>query len=452
MVKTFAESVRSFIKPYARRTNRLASQQQQVAFALGGNAGSHLLSILGMHVSHDTLIRLIHNVPEPEIHTPRVLGVDDWAKSKGQSYGTILVNLELGKAIDLLPDRTSESLANWLKVHPGVEIISRDRGSEYIKGATDGAPDAIQVADRWHVMKNLRDTLERLLETKRACLKAVANQSESSSQEKQLNTPQNLTIKDKESQLRQEKRLERYKAVKELHERGLYINEIAHRLNMDRKTVKKYVLADEFPTYLVRQSRRSKLDRYMSYMTQRWESGCHNGVKIWREICKLGYNGSKRIVSEWATNMRKSSKSSSHSNPSNVPLSARKASWLLVKQESELTEDDKQSLERIKQSDDKVAEAYALGQRFTQMIRERHSESLIPWLDDVARSGIDILRQFGKSIKQDFAAVMNALSLPWSNGQVEGQVNRLKLIKRQMYGRANFDLLRKRVIGNPLKC
>jgi len=131
--KTFAEGISKFIKPYARRTNRLANQQQQVAFALGGNAGSRLLTILGMPVSHDTLIRLIRKVSEPEIHTPRVLGVDDWAKSKGRSYGTILVDLELREAIDLLPDRTSESLANWLKEHPGVEIISRDRGSEYIK-------------------------------------------------------------------------------------------------------------------------------------------------------------------------------------------------------------------------------------------------------------------------------------------------------------------------------
>jgi len=453
--KTFAEGISKFIKPYARRTNRLANQQQQVAFALGGNAGSRLLTILGMPVSHDTLIRLIRKVSEPEIHTPRVLGVDDWAKSKGRSYGTILVDLELGKAIDLLPDRTSESLANWLKGHPGVEIISRDRGSEYIKGASDGAPDAIQVADRWHLMKNLRDALERVLETKRACLKATANQpkqEESSGQEKKLNASQKLTMKDKESLSRQEKRLERYKTVKELHERGLYINEIARRLGMARETVKKYIQSDECPTYLVRQSRRSKLDRYMSYMTERWESGCHNGVKIWGEICKLGYSGSRRIVSEWATGMRKSSKSSSCSNPSCVPLSARKASWLLVKQESELTEEDKQSLERMKQADDKVADAYALGQRFTQMIRERQPESLIPWLDDMANSGIDILRQFSKSIKQDLAAVMNALSLPWSNGQVEGQVNRLKLIKRQMYGRAKFDLLRKRVIANPLRC
>jgi len=117
-----------------------------------------------------------------------------------------------------------------------------------------------------------------------------------------------------------------------------------------------------------------------------------------------------------------------------------------------LTEEDRQSLERMKQADGKVADAYALGQRFTQMIRERQPESLIPWLDDMANSGIDILRQFSKSIKQDLAAVMNALSLPWSNGQVEGQVNRLKLIKRQMYGRAKFDLLRKRVIVNPLRC
>ena len=130
-----------------------------------------------------------------------------------------------------------------------------------------------------------------------------------------------------------------------------------------------------------------------------------------------------------------------------VPWSASRASWLLIRDEDELEDDDKQALERMKQADDKVAEAHVLGQRFVQMVRERQAEALLPWLEDSTKSGIEALKQFAKGIEQDLDAVTNALSLPWSNGQTEGQVNRLKLIKRQMYGRANFDLLRKRVIG-----
>ena len=135
-----------------------------------------------------------------------------------------------------------------------------------------------------------------------------------------------------------------------------------------------------------------------------------------------------------------------------VPWSPSRGAWLLVKQEEELTEDDRQALERMKQADERVAEAYTLGQRFAGMVRERQPESLPPWLEDVANSGISSLTGFANDIKQDLDAVTNALSLPWSNGQTEGQVNRLKLIKRQMYGRADFDLLRKRVLFRPMRC
>ena len=194
----FTERLPSFVASYARRTNRLSSRQQRVAFALGGEAGANLSTIMDMATSPDTLLRLIHNTPEPEVKTPRVLGVDDWAKRKGQSYGTILVDLEAHEPVDLLPDRSAESFAKWLKEHPGVEIISRDRGKEYIKGATDGAPDAIQVADRWHLLKNLRDALKQLLESKRACLRAAAEESK----ESKAGSEQNESTQEKTSPMR----------------------------------------------------------------------------------------------------------------------------------------------------------------------------------------------------------------------------------------------------------
>jgi transposase len=165
----------------------------------------------------------------------------------------------------------------------------------------------------------------------------------------------------------------------------------------------------------------------------------------------MGYEGARRTLGEWATKKRLAL-SSEAGTKKVIPWSASSAAWLLVKPEEKLTEDDKQALERMKEADEKVAQAYDLGQRFTGMVRERQPESLLPWLEDVGKSGISVLVSFAKGIKQDIAAVTNALSLPWSNGQTEGQVNRLKLIKRQMYGRANFDLLRKRVIADPLLC
>jgi transposase len=188
----------------------------------------------------------------------------------------------------------------------------------------------------------------------------------------------------------------------------------------------------------------------MDYMTKRWEEGCHNATQIWHEIRDLGFGGARRTVGEWATKKRKSMAASDRMAKNISPWSASRAAWLLVKQKEELTEEDKQALERMKEADEKIAVAYDLGQRFTGMIRERQPESLLPWLEDVSKSRISALKSFAKGIKQDLAAVTNALSLPWSNGQTEGQVNRLKLIKRQMYGRANFDLLRKRVLGEPV--
>lgn len=463
--KTFAERMPDFIEPYAHRTNRLASQQEQVAFALGGEAGSRLLAILRMAISPDTLLRHIRKAPEPGVTTPRILGVDDWSKRKGHSYGTILVDLEAHRPVDLLPDRSAESFAKWLKEHNGVEIISRDRGTEYISGANEGAPDAIQVADRWHLLKNLRDALKQMLETRRACLKAAAdkpdgdmadqkNKESTSTTEESSDTTRKLTKAEKRTLERRTRRQERYETVKELYQRGVSKSEIGRRLGLDFRTVAKYIKADECPIYAGRRSGSSLLTPYMDYMTKRWEEGCHNATQIWREIRELGFGGARRTVGDWATKKRRSMESSVSDRMSKkiAPWSASRAAWLLVKQKEEHTEEDKQALERMKEADEKITEAYDLGQRFTGMIRERRPESLLPWLEDVAKSRISALKGFAKGIKQDLAAVTNALSLPWSNGQTEGQVNRLKLIKRQMYGRANFDLLRKRVLAYPMRC
>ena len=424
-----------------------------------------------MPVSSDSLLRLVRNAPEPVVKTPRVLGADDWAQRKGHSYGTILVDLETHQPVDLLPDRSAESFARWLREHPGVEIISRDRGVEYIKGATEGAPDADQVADRWHLLSNLRDTMKRLLESKRACLAAAAEESSqdrseqkvnlekntasaimASTAEESLDIPPKPTKAEKQRLVRQEKRQERFETVKKLHEQGLYKSEIGRRLGLDFRTVAKYIKADECPMYAGRRKGPNKLAPYIDYMTKRWEEGCHNAMQIWGEIRELGFDGARRTVGEWATEKRKSTSGSNCITKKIVPWSASRAAWLLVKQEEKLTEEDKQALERMKQVDGEVDEAYDLGQRFTGMVRERQHESLLPWLEDVARSKISALTGFANGIKQDLAAVTNALSLPWSNGQTEGQVNRLKLIKRQMYGRANFDLLRRRVLARPLRC
>jgi hypothetical protein len=171
--RTFTERLPALVAPYAQRTTRLNETLHQVGQALGGEAGARLLKSLHMHTSGDTLLRLLGKETLESVTTPRVLGVDDWAQRKGHSYGTILVDLERHQVIDLLPDRTAQTLAAWLQAHPGVAIVTRDRSTEYARGITEGAPSALQVADRWHLLLNLRQVLERFLRRLYARLKQL---------------------------------------------------------------------------------------------------------------------------------------------------------------------------------------------------------------------------------------------------------------------------------------
>lgn len=456
--RTFAERSPSLVEPYARRTTRLAQQQMQVAYEVGGEAGARILKMLQMPISPDTLIRLVRQAPEPEVKTPRVLGVDDWAKRKGQSYGTILVDLERQQPIDLLPERSATVLIEWLQQHPGVEIISRDRGSDYSKGATIGAPQAIQVADRWHLLKNLRETLERFFDRNHNCLRAAAllesppgQDALTESQTKPAETdhpPASLTKAQQDRQARRAKRLARYEAVHTLHKHGLTKNQIAKQLKMGRGTVSKFLEANSCPFHADGYSLPSKLDPYRDYLEKRWQAGCHNGMDLSRELKSLGFNGSRGIVARWVAKKRRTlpSKNLGPAPRQAVPWSPTRASWLFVKPEQHLTFEDKIALAKMHQASEKATLAYSLGQQFIKMVRERCPEMLVSWIEATLKSGIGSLVRFAEGVRQDLAAITAALSLPWSSGQTEGQINRLKFIKRQMYGRAKFDLLRKRVL------
>jgi len=180
---TFAESFPGLVAYKARRTERLSQQQLSVAFELGGEAGRRILAIVSMNSSGDTLLRDILRAPEPVVNTPCVLGIDDWANCKGRDYGTIFVDLETHQPVDLLDSREASVVKTWLQSHAGVEVICRDRGKEYIKAANAGAPDAEQVADRWHLLKNIRETLQIILTHKPECLKGAAQQPLSAAKE-----------------------------------------------------------------------------------------------------------------------------------------------------------------------------------------------------------------------------------------------------------------------------
>lgn len=452
---TFAEQIPTIADRYARKTKRLKAQQSRIAHEAGGEPGKRLADYVTDPLSADTLLRLIRATPERETKTPRVLGVDDWAFRKGHHYGTILVDLESRCPIDLLPERSSEALETWLKEHPGVEIISRDRSNEYIKGATDGAPNAIQVADRWHLLKNLRDALERFLETKPACLRAAANEEPEQEDKLADNKTENprLTKAERQQNDRKNKRIARYETAKELHAHGFSQRAIAEHLRMGKQTVRKYIQAESCPFYPEgRRTLPGKMTPYMAYLEQQWKDGHQNATQLWREICDLGFTGSRGLVAQWAAKQRGPTSTPQKRKllqKTVHPLAPSRAVWLLLKRLDDLSSDEEQALQCMKKVDEKIAIAHTLGQDFFNMVRQRKPKELDEWVDRAVRSGISALKGFANGITKDIDAVRAAMSLEWSNGQVEGQVNRLKLIKRKMYGRAKFDLLRKRVLGWP---
>jgi transposase len=465
--KTFAERFAQVVARYARRTLRLATRQQQTAYALGGEAGAKLAPHLSIPTSGDTLLRLIRKVPPVEVKNPRVLGVDDWAWAKGHRYGTILVDLERHRPIDLLPDRSADSLAAWLQAHPGVEIVCRDRAREYIDGVTQGAPQAQQVADRWHLLQNLREALERLLDQHSACLYAAANEPVApvvepepppSPQADETPPPASspaLTQAQQKRQATRDRRLARYQAVLELQQQGLSRRAIARQLGLGYRTIQRYLDAGTFPEMAQRRQGCSILDQYLPYLQQRWGEGEHNASQLFREIKPQGYCGGSGMVSLWAAQQRGECKRSrtTKTEPKQPkptiqrPWSAAYAVWLLLKDPELLPTEKKAALERMLQTSPEVQRAYNFAQAFGRIVRGRLSKALDPWLKAVTQSGLAPLKTFAAGLERDKTAVSAALSLPWSQGQTEGQVNRLKLIKRQMYGRAKFDLLRLRVLA-----
>jgi transposase len=499
----FAERLPTVVAPAAQRTLRLAEDQRHLALEHGGEAGARTAARTGMPTSPDTLLRLARRTPASAPPTPTIIGIDDWAWRKGQTYGTVVVDLEAHAVIDLLPDRTATTLETWLKEHPSVKIISRDRAGAYADGATNGAPQAVQVADRFHLMQNLREALQRLLDRHHAALQAIRVPDSRSQPVPGAQTaavpaipehcvgtgtaasdiqptadrpavsieptqaapalPSRLPTRAEQARhVSRERRQARYAAVMALHTAGVSVRAIAKQLHLSRVTVTRYLAAGTFPERARPQRQPSILDPFIPYMQARWRAGCDNGMQLWREISKQGYGGSRALVSRWVAQQRgvltaagspgapkrRGRPPRDHApQPAGRPLSARRAAWLLVRRPDEIKEEEHALLQQLTAACRAVATAHALAQSFTQMVRERTEAALDGWFEAVEESGLQDLRSFAAGLRRDEAAVRAGLSLPWSQGQVEGQVNRLKLIKRSGYGRANFDLLRQRVVA-----
>jgi transposase len=487
--KTFAEPLADLAPAFARRTTRQSEALHQIALALGGKAGAHLAKQLAMPVSLSTLLRLIRGSSIASFPPPQILGVDDFAWKKGDRYGTLLVDLERHQPIDVLPDREATSLATWLREHPGVCIISRDRAGAYAEGARKGAPEAIQVADRFHLLLNLRQAIKELLdrqgtllpfqELKRSSGAEPTDEAgeppladslcEQGSPERHHRTmsgfsyrPAVASKQDVHRQARRSQRLARYEAVRELHRQGLSLNRIAEQLEISLRTVRHFVRAESFPELHSWPKQGSKLDPYVPYLLSRWQAGCYNGMQLYQELLAQGYPGSRVLVSRFVADLRRKgsiapSEGTERAQPGAEEesrcthsrrrrLTSRQASWLFVVSPTRLTQEQRCQLAQLCQSDDQLQRVYQLAQQFVRLLKERQPEALPSWLEQAEQCHLRELSSLALGLRRDYAAVQAACSLPWSNGQVEGQITRLKLLKRQMYGRAKFDLLRLRVL------
>jgi transposase len=451
----FAERFPKLVAAYGRRTLSQRAALEVIAFALGGSAGARLATRLGSPVSRTTLLRVLRCADVPARPAPRVLGVDDWAFRKGHRYGTILVDLERRRIVDLLEDRKAETLAPWLSQFPGLEVISRDRAPAYAEAARKGAPQAVQVTDRWHLIQNLVEALERCLLRFRPALKVAAGQADSilgplpGSSETTL-VPWQQRAEAASQQIHASK-VERYEQMRTLRDAGFTVLDIAQLVGATRRTVYRY-LALGGPPERQRppRSARRVLAPYEPYLIQRWVEGCRNRARLFREIRLQGYQHSARTVSLFLKRLTDEQPLVPTAGPPRQTMvsvpSARHVACLLVWRKERLPEEERAYLQRLCDHEPTIARAYELAQEFVIMARERTGHRFDAWLTQATTSEITELDRFARGLTDDRAAVEAGLSQEWSNGQTEGQVNKLKLLKRQMYGRANFDLLRRRVL------
>jgi transposase len=444
---TFVERLPGIVLPHAQRTKRLSVSLEKLALELGGELGARIAQQQGIDYSPDTLLRICRQTVLEPLPTPRVLGVDDWAFRRGKTYGTILVDLEKRRVVDLLPERTAEAVAQWLWDHPGIEIVTRDRASVYAEGITQGAPPALQIVDRWHLLKNRGEVLERILDQHRPALRAAAKHL--SQRQLPPSTPSPTPpVPDADEKVLPRRQV-LFEQVHALASQGYSQRAMARELRIDRVTVARYLHFDEPPASPTRWQNTSAANRYLPYLRQRWGEGCTNARQLWREIQVKGFEGGYPSVARLLKHFRSADGRRTRQAPlvsSVATYAPRQAKWLFVKAPGLLTAEESTYRDALLECWPDAAQIYPLAQRFVQIFQERHASALVDWCKEVLASSIAPLRNFVHELQADFAPVLAALSNDWSNGQTEGQVNRLKYLKRQMYGRANFDLLRQRVL------
>jgi transposase len=398
----------------------------------------------------------------PNGPAPEIIGLDDWAWRKGNRYGTIIVDLERGCPIDVLEDRAAETVATWLQVHPEVKIVARDRAEAYAAGIRQGAPEATQVADRFHLLKNLAAALQEVFNAHHRELDQLNHMlpNEPLAQDDDPVTvppepPITMTKAQQQIAYNRAKRVAQYEQARALHEQGWTIKAISTHMGRHHRTVKKYLQASTFPERPPRRRLPSILDPYKAYLIERWQAGYRSAKELYHEIQVQGFPGKYSGVAAYISRFRppqgritrrRKPGSSATSVAVDTPLTPSRATWLVMRREATLNDDEKSQRARLYSQAGEISAAITLTQDFAELVRQRQPGQLETWLERATASGLQAFKSFAHGLRADYEAVKAGVTLIWSTGPVEGQINRLKMLKRQMYGRAGIDLLRQRVL------
>jgi transposase len=452
--RIFAERLAPLAPAYAQRTARLTTILRRFALVLASEAAAPVLTACGMPISPATLLRLQRQLPLPAVPPPTVIGLDEFAFRKRHRYGTLVVDLERHAPIAVLPDAQVTTVAAWLRQQPQLATITRDRAGAFAEAAAQGAPQATQVADRWHLAKNAGEVLERVLQRHPAALRQAAHAAflvgapvpGDAPAAGDAPTPADQSADQASGSAREQ----RFREVLALHAQGWSVRRIARALRLNWRTVKRYVQARELPRRgAPTPQATSAITPHRAYLRARWEAGCRNGCQLWRELGARGYTGSLASVYralKWLDPAdRRRSGAAGPAPGSRRTLSPRRGMWLLVRVAEVLTARE-QAARGALLAQPAIAAAATLATRFLALLCERRAADLDPWLADAATSALGEFRRFAAGLQRDAAAVRAALEQDWNNGQLEGQINRVKLIKRMGYGRANFALLQRRIL------
>jgi transposase len=420
------------LAPWARRTARLDHVVHHLGLALGGRPAASFAQRLMLPVSNDTLLRVVRRRGTPSFTPPSVVGIDDWAWRRNQRYGTIICDLERRKTISLLPDREPATAQAWFSGQPQINIVARDRGGGYALAAAAALPNAIQVADRWHLMENAsRAFLDAVRKSMREIRSAIGATT--------IN-PRLLTAAERiqyEGYLRRE---EINAAILALAQGGTSIREIVRRTGHSRGLVRNVLRGGRSDVF---RSRESSLETHLQWLDAQWTAGHHNGAELWRSLKKEGFRGSLRVVTEWATRRRQAEKADAQSLQ-RIP-SARTIARLMTTSRDTLSKSETVTVAAIEDRVPLLVEAREVIAEFHAMIKRKSQVDLGTWLE---RARATLVESFANGVTNDRAAVSAAITMGWSNGQTEGQITKLKLVKRQMYGRGKLDLLQARLVGD----